>query len=251
MDYFDPQKTALENLLNVSMKVTEKQARSLMGNFLFKGDDAFKPVSVLSGGEKSRLGLAALLLKEANFLILDEPTNHLDMSSCEMLANALDAYEGTVLFVSHDRIFIDTVCTHIFAMTPDGKSALFEGKLDDFEHLAAISGFPNILRLENLPTENVKSFGGNASSSRNEKNAAQEAKSKKEFQKLTKEKTALEAEMNALQEQISLLEIKMQQYVVSKDRVNTVQTEKEYRELKNKLFEKENAWLQLEEKLQK
>ena len=150
MDYFNGDETLLENLLNVSMKVTEKQARNLLGNFLFKGDDAYKQVKVLSGGEKSRLGLAALLLKEANFLILDEPTNHLDMSSCEMLANALDEYEGTVLFVSHDRIFIDTVCTHIFAMTPDGKSALFQGKLDDFEHLAAISGFPNILRLENM-----------------------------------------------------------------------------------------------------
>ena len=146
MDYFNGDETCLENLLNVSMKVTEKQARTLLGNFLFKGDDAYKPVHVLSGGEKSRLGLAALLLKEANFLILDEPTNHLDMSSCEMLANALDEYEGTVLFVSHDRIFIDAVCTHIFAMTPDGKSALFQGKLDDFEHLASISGFPNILR---------------------------------------------------------------------------------------------------------
>jgi ATP-binding cassette subfamily F protein 3 len=146
MDTFDGNENLLENLLNVSMKVTEKQARNLLGNFLFKGDDVYKPVHVLSGGEKSRLGLAALLLKEANFLILDEPTNHLDMSSCEMLANALDEYEGTAFFVSHDRIFIDAVCTHIFAMTPDGKSALFQGKLADFEHLAQISGFPNILQ---------------------------------------------------------------------------------------------------------
>ncbi len=145
LDYFDEKKTLLENLLDISPMITERQARKTMGSFLFKGDDAFKKVGFLSGGEKSRLGLAALLLQDANFLILDEPTNHLDMSSCEMLAQALEEYEGSVFFVSHDRIFINEVCTHIFAMTPDGRSALFQGNLEDFSHLAEISGFPNIL----------------------------------------------------------------------------------------------------------
>lgn len=247
MDYFDGEKTVLENLLDVSMKVTEKQARNLLGNFLFKGDDAYKPVSVLSGGEKSRLGLAALLLKEANFLILDEPTNHLDMSSCEMLGNALDEYEGTVLFVSHDRIFIDTVCTHIFAMTPDGKSALFEGKLDDFEHLASISGFPNILRLENQIPEN---FSAIKSVESNNKNTKQNQKNAQELKKLTKEKSNIENEMHILQEQITLLEIKMQQYASTKDHKSLNLAQNDYRELKDKLFKKENAWLELEEKLQ-
>lgn len=153
LDTLDEQKTALENVLNSSPDVSERQARSLLGSFLFRGDDVFKPVSVLSGGEKSRVGLACLLCQKANFLILDEPTNHLDMSSCEILAAALQDYEGTALFVSHDRTFIDEVCTHVFAMLADGRSALFEGKLDDYKRLAKVAGFPNVLDAEEGPIQ--------------------------------------------------------------------------------------------------
>lgn len=131
LDVFDHDTSILQNILNQIPQATEKQARHILGSFLFRGDDVFKPVGVLSGGEKSRVGLAALLLQKANFLLLDEPTNHLDMTSAEILANALDEYEGTLLFVSHDRSFIQSICTHVLTMSPDGSHDLYEGKLHE------------------------------------------------------------------------------------------------------------------------
>jgi len=141
----DMQATVLQNLLAAG-DLGEREARRLLGGFLFRGDDVFKQMKVLSGGEQSRLGLACSLAKRANLLLLDEPTNHLDMASVETLAASLDDYTGTLLFVSHDRSFIDSVCTHVFAMLADGRSMLFTGKLADYERLAEIAGFPNVLK---------------------------------------------------------------------------------------------------------
>ena len=143
-DTLDLNRTVLQNLLQES-EVGEKEARNLLGHFLFRGDDVFKEARVLSGGELSRLGLACALARRAGILLLDEPTNHLDMASVEALAACLAEYEGTVLFVSHDRHFIEEVATHIFAMLPDGRSSLFEGKLADYVRLAKTAGFPNVL----------------------------------------------------------------------------------------------------------
>lgn len=145
LDYLVPELSVLQNVMNINPTLNHGAARALLGKFLLSGHEVFKPVRVLSGGEKSRVGLACLLAKEANFLLLDEPTNHLDMSSTEILANGLINYEGTVLFVSHNRGFIEEVATHIFVMTQDGKSMLFEGNLDSYESMAAKIGFPNIL----------------------------------------------------------------------------------------------------------
>ena len=93
------------------------KAVSLLAAFLFTGDDVFKPISALSGGERGRVSLAKLMLSEANFLILDEPTNHLDIISKEILEDALNNYEGTVLYVSHDRYFINRTATRILELT--------------------------------------------------------------------------------------------------------------------------------------
>lgn len=95
----------------------EKDIRTVLGNFLFSGDDVLKTVSTLSGGEKARLALAKLMMQKANFLILDEPTNHLDLDSKEVLENALVDYPGTILFVSHDRYFINRIATKIFELS--------------------------------------------------------------------------------------------------------------------------------------
>ena len=111
----DPAKSALTTLMETH-PMSEEGARTLLGRFLFSGDDVFKPVAALSGGERSRLALARLTLERANFLVLDEPTNHLDIPSREALEEVLDGYDGTILFVSHDRYLIDQLATRLWAV---------------------------------------------------------------------------------------------------------------------------------------
>ncbi len=137
LDYLAPKATMLENVMQLNQHLSIGQARSMLGAFLFKGDDVFKPLNVLSGGEKNRVGLCCLLAKKANTLILDEPTNHLDMQSIDILAESLSVFEGTVLFVSHNRSFIDDVATHILGLNARGQTLLVEGDLERFEAKAA------------------------------------------------------------------------------------------------------------------
>lgn len=111
-------KTVLAELWDEYPNKDEKDIRTVLGNFLFSGDDVLKSVSSLSGGEKARLSLAKLMLEKANFLILDEPTNHLDLDSKEVLEAALLDFPGTLLFVSHDRYFINKIASHVIEMQP-------------------------------------------------------------------------------------------------------------------------------------
>lgn len=111
------EKTIFEEISDDFPKLTNTEIRNLLAAFLFTGDDVFKPIQALSGGEKGRVSLAKLMLSEANFLILDEPTNHLDITSKEILEEALSNYEGTVLYVSHDRYFINKTATRILDLT--------------------------------------------------------------------------------------------------------------------------------------
>ena len=111
------EKTIFEEISDDFPKLTNTEIRNLLAAFLFTGDDVFKPIQALSGGEKGRVSLAKLMLSEANFLILDEPTNHLDITSKEILEEALSNYEGTFLYVSHDRYFINKTATRILDLT--------------------------------------------------------------------------------------------------------------------------------------
>lgn len=110
----DPDRSVLEEILDASPGMLPYQGRDYLGKYLFSGDDAFKKVSMLSGGERGRLALAKLALQDTNLLLLDEPTNHLDITSQEVLQSVLDAYQGTILLVSHDRYLIDALATQIW-----------------------------------------------------------------------------------------------------------------------------------------
>jgi ATP-binding cassette subfamily F protein 3 len=139
LDYFaqdqykelDPDARILDDLGALSPRSTETELRGLLGCFLFSEDDVFKRIGVLSGGERGRYALLRLLLHPANFLLLDEPTNHLDMRAKDVLLNALMEYTGTVVFVSHDRYFIDKLATRVFEIG-GGCVEIFPGNYEDY-----------------------------------------------------------------------------------------------------------------------
>src|SRR5580765_3068483 len=127
----DPDARIIDDLGALSPRSTETELRSLLGCFLFSEEDVFKKIGVLSGGERGRYALLRLLLHPANFLLLDEPTNHLDMRAKDVLLNALMEYTGTVVFVSHDRYFIDKLATRVFEVG-GGKVEVFPGNYEDY-----------------------------------------------------------------------------------------------------------------------
>lgn len=130
---FNSDLTVLEEAVSVSRGLQEQEVRNLLGAFLFSGDDVFKRVKVLSGGEKSRLALVKILLAPPNLLIMDEPTNHLDISSCEMLEEALKKYTGTLVLITHDRRLMNNVCTGILEITK-GTAEYYPGNYDDYQY---------------------------------------------------------------------------------------------------------------------
>ncbi len=135
VDALDPRRTVLEELEADAETRDIPRLRNLLGAFLFSGDDVEKRVSVLSGGEGARLALAKLLLRRANFLVLDEPTNHLDIEACDVLMDALREYTGTLLFVSHDRLFINALANKVIEVTCGDRAARvreFPGDYDDY-----------------------------------------------------------------------------------------------------------------------
>ena len=127
----DPEARMLDDISRSAMRIPETALRSLLGCFLFSGDDVFKPLGVLSGGERNRYALARILVSPSNFLLLDEPTNHLDMRAKDVLLEAISGYSGTVVFVSHDRYFIDRLATRVLEIE-SGAITAYEGNYEDY-----------------------------------------------------------------------------------------------------------------------
>jgi ATP-binding cassette subfamily F protein 3 len=127
----DPAARMIDDLSTVATRATNTELRSILGCFLFSEDDVFKQIGVLSGGERNRYALARMLMMPSNFLLLDEPTNHLDMRAKDVLLTALEEYTGTVVFVSHDRYFIDKLATRIFEVE-DGGIHVYPGNYEDY-----------------------------------------------------------------------------------------------------------------------
>jgi ATP-binding cassette subfamily F protein 3 len=138
-DDLDIERTVLESLTDEATTFTETEARNYLGRFLFTRDDVHKKVAMLSGGEKSKLALARMLLRPCNLLILDEPTNHLDIASCETLTDMLTQYEGTLILVSHDRYLLNAVTDKTLGFTGDGTATIVEGNFTAWREATSLS----------------------------------------------------------------------------------------------------------------
>jgi ATP-binding cassette subfamily F protein 3 len=163
----DPEARMLDDISRAALKVPESELRSLLGCFLFSGDDVFKPLGVLSGGERNRYALARILVSPSNFLLLDEPTNHLDMRAKDVLLDAIAAFSGTVVFVSHDRYFIDRLATRVIEVE-NGVITTYEGNYEDYlrkkEQLAAEADFSETNGSKEVPSRVSESRSGAPSS---------------------------------------------------------------------------------------
>ena len=186
-----PSNTVLDELWNDFKLTPEVEIRNRLGAFLFSGDDVKKSVGMLSGGERARLLLAKLSMENNNFLILDEPTNHLDIDSKEVLENALIDFDGTLLFVSHDRYFINRVATHVLELSENG-STLYLG---DYDYYVEKKAEVEVSQAEELSTSNQ----AKEASPVNDYQAQKE--SQKEARKLMRQIENLEAEIETLENQ--------------------------------------------------
>ena len=191
--------TVLDELWNDFKLTPEVEIRNRLGAFLFSGDDVKKSVGMLSGGEKARLLLAKLSMENNNFLILDEPTNHLDIDSKEVLENALIDFDGTLLFVSHDRYFINRVATHVLELSEDG-STLYLG---DYDYYVEKKAEVEASQTEEASMSNQAKEAGPANDYQAQKESQKEArKLMRQIESLEAEIEELEAQSQAISEQM-------------------------------------------------
>ncbi|MEW8970669.1 MAG: ABC-F family ATP-binding cassette domain-containing protein [Mesobacillus sp.] len=179
---------------------SEKDIRTVLGNFLFSGDDVLKIVSTLSGGEKARLALAKLMLQNSNFLILDEPTNHLDLDSKEVLENALIDYPGTILFVSHDRYFINRIATKVLELDRGGATEY----LGDYDYYVEKKLEQEELRA--MAEQAAKASGSAVDNSKQDKTSYQQDKEAKKLERQRKRR------MEEVEARIEQLELEVAEY---------------------------------------
>ncbi|PQP82893.1 multidrug ABC transporter ATP-binding protein [Paenibacillus sp. PCH8] len=213
----NPSNTVLEELWSAYPGMEEARIRTVLGNFLFSGDDVLKKISALSGGEKARVSLSKLMLKEANMLILDEPTNHLDLFAKEVLEAALMDYEGTLLFISHDRYFLNKMAERIVELHPGGTEH-YLGNYDDYvekkqelEDIAREAAEARQASSKNSsksdPTTASLEKSG-AASFEADKQAKREERNRQRKQEALEQQIAqLETDIAALEEQMALPEI--------------------------------------------
>ena len=226
--------TVLEEFMAKFPKVSEYEARCSLGSFLFKGDDVLKKIGVLSGGERVRLQLCKILYTKPNVLILDEPTNHLDIVGREYLESILNEYQGTVLFVSHDRYFISKVATSLLVLAKDNYH-LFKGNYKEY--------------LESLKSQNIDNNTSNNIDdyNKNKSDVLNEPKKKVNTYNFGKEINKLEREIKKLEERIKSLEESLYLEEVYSDYDKLNQVNNEIKEDKERLEELNTKWLELME----
>jgi len=209
-DTLEKSRTILEEIMELVPDKPQSYVRSVLGAFLFSGDDVDKKIGVLSGGERARVALARLLVKPANLLVMDEPTNHLDLDSSEALIEALEDYDGTLIFVSHNRSFLDTLATHIWDVR-DRKLLPFMGSMSEYLAKLDVEAKERAESGE-LNTSSAPSGGGKTSSEKERKRLEAEARQerskklnplKKELEKLEARIAQLEAEQKVREAQLA------------------------------------------------
>ncbi|MCP2035311.1 ATP-binding cassette subfamily F protein 3 [Planomicrobium sp. HSC-17F08] len=235
-------KLVLNELWDDYPHVNEKDIRGILGRFLFTGDDVLKPISTLSGGEKARVALAKLMMQKANVLLLDEPTNHLDLDSKEVLENALLDYPGTILFVSHDRYFMNRLSTKVVELTRDGTTEYLgnydyyvEKKLET-EELQALEDAEKATVAKTVPVATTSQINKEA---------------KKLERQLLRQSEETEQEMEQLDQQIAEVEELLCQPEIFQDHEKVLPLQSQLDGLKEAHEEKMLFWLELQEKLEK
>lgn len=231
-------KTALQELWDEWPLMNERDVRTVLGRFLFSGDDVQKTVSTLSGGEKARLALAKLMLLKANTLVLDEPTNHLDLDSKEVLENALLDFPGTIIFVSHDRYFINRIATKVIELASED-ATLFLG---DYDYYLEKKEEMEELALENAVVENTVITKVNTSTIDKE--------SKKKERQLRRQLEELESQIPTVDVEIATIEEKLCDPEIFQDHEAVQQLQRELDQLKEKQDDLSNEWLELQEQLE-
>jgi len=231
-----PSNTVLDELWNDFKLTPEVEIRNRLGAFLFSGDDVKKSVGMLSGGERARLLLAKLSMENNNFLILDEPTNHLDIDSKEVLENALIDFDGTLLFVSHDRYFINRVATHVLELSESG-STLYLG---DYDYYVDKKAEVEVSQAEELLTSNQ----AKEASSVNDYQAQKE--SQKEARKLMRQIESLESEIEELESKSQAIS---EQMLETNDAEKLMEMQAELEKISHRQEEAMLEWEELSEQV--
>ncbi len=231
----------LQELQAFAPKHTETELRSILGCFLFTGDDVFKKIKVLSGGEKSRVALAKALTADANFLVLDEPTNHLDIQSVNILIQALQQYEGTFILVSHDRYLLDSVANKIWFIE-DRKIKEYPGtyqEYEDWQQKRPIKG----------KTENNIKKAKKDDSQKTEPKNHEDQERKKEINKLNRSLEQIEQEIASKETRLKDLETALAKEQIYQEPEQLAQTTEAYEALKTKLATLQHDWETLAEQI--
>ncbi len=242
IESLNPRSSIIEELRSAAPDEPEQRLRGLLGAFLFSGDDVTKNISVLSGGEKTRVAIARMLIRPANFLLLDEPTNHLDIPSREILTDALNAYKGTLCFITHDRMLIREIANKIIEVR-DGRITVFLGSYDDYLQQSAAS-----YAVTN--TEENRSHGrqphGLSTTVQKRRRKALEARLRNEYYRvispINQRIAAIEQEVTVITERIKEIEPIMADPAHYEDPQNIVAVNREYAVLRKKVARLTNEW---------
>ena len=236
---FESSKTILNELWDEYPLMKEAEVRTVLGRFLFRGDSVLKIVRDLSGGEKARLQLAKLMLEKNNLLVLDEPTNHLDITSKQVLEDALENYEGTIVFVSHDRYFINKIANKVLDITGDDYS-IYLGNYDYYLEKREQELIAKKLKEEK--TAEVQEKVAN--------DYALGKEEKKRIRKLERTREELLEKIESLEEKITLVNNELTKEEVYTDAIKVQEYNEELRSLNQEIEDLNNNWLEIEEELE-